>query len=150
MLLSLDPMAAPSNALGLIDSNAFGTGHHPTTAMCIEALEEILSVECMASILDVGAGTGILALAALKMGVAQAVAIDIDDEALKVAAENAQRNNVADRLLLAHGGPDVIMRRLAACRRERARGPIDRAGPADRAASGKSRPSDSLRHSMFR
>ena len=101
-------MAAPSNALRLIDSNAFGTGHHPTTATCIEALEEILSVECMASILDVGAGTGILALAALKMGVAQAVAIDIDDEALKVAAENAQRNNVADRLLLAHGGPDVI------------------------------------------
>ena len=101
-------IAAPPGALRLRDSNAFGTGHHPTTALCIEALEEILAVERIASILDVGTGSGILALAALRMGVPQAVGLDIDADALKVAAENARLNNLTDRLQLVNGGPDAV------------------------------------------
>jgi ribosomal protein L11 methyltransferase len=98
----------PPNGLRLIDSDAFGTGHHPTTALCIEFLEEILAVERVDSVLDVGTGSGILALAALRMGVPQAVGLDIDADALNVAAENARLNNLADRLQLILGGPDVV------------------------------------------
>ena len=106
-------IASPSatalpGALKLIDSPAFGTGHHPTTALCIEAIEEILTHEHLDSILDVGTGSGILALTALAMGVPQAIGLDIDADALEVAAENARLNDFADRLELILGGPDVV------------------------------------------
>jgi ribosomal protein L11 methyltransferase len=99
---------ASTGVLRLIDSAAFGTGHHPSTVLCIEALEEILAVERIDSILDVGTGSGILALAALMMGVPQAVGLDIDADALKVAAENALLNHVAERLQLVLGGPEIV------------------------------------------
>ena len=100
--------AAPPNALRLRDSAAFGTGHHPSTALCIEALEEILSSEPVDSILDVGTGSGILALAALRLGVRQAVGLDLDAEALVAAAENARLNHLEDRLRLVLGKPDAV------------------------------------------
>lgn len=100
--------AAPPNALRLIDSSAFGTGHHPTTALCVEALEEILTFERPDSMLDVGTGSGILALVALTMGVPHAVGLDIDPDALATAAENARLNHLGDRLRLVLGGPDVL------------------------------------------
>lgn len=96
------------SALRLIDSNAFGTGCHATTALCLEALENVLAVERFESVLDVGTGSGILALAALMMGVPQAVGLDIDAAALEAAAENARLNHLADRLQLALGGPDAV------------------------------------------
>jgi ribosomal protein L11 methyltransferase len=92
---------------GLTDAPAFGTGHHPTTALCVEALAEILTSERVESILDVGTGSGILALVALKLGVPQAVGLDLDAAALQVAAENARLNNLADRLQLVLGGPEA-------------------------------------------
>ncbi len=108
VLIASPEADAPPKALRLIDSNAFGTGHHPTTALCVEALDEILSIEHFDSMLDVGIGSGILALAGLMMGVPQAVGLDIDADALKAAAENARLNNLADRLQLVLGGPDVL------------------------------------------
>jgi ribosomal protein L11 methyltransferase len=108
VLIATPEVAASDNTLRLIDSNAFGTGHHPTTALCVEALEEILAVERFDRILDVGTGSGILALSALMMGVPDAVGLDIDADALKVAAQNARLNNLADRLRLVLGGPDVV------------------------------------------
>jgi ribosomal protein L11 methyltransferase len=99
---------APPTALRLIDAPAFGTGHHPTTALCLEALEEILTSERVESVLDVGTGSGILALAALQLGVRQAVGLDIDAKALQVAAENARRNHLADRWQLVLGGPAAV------------------------------------------
>ena len=108
VLIASGEADAPSRSLRLTDSNAFGTGHHPTTALCVEALEEILSIERLDSVLDVGTGSGILALAALMMGVPQAVGLDIDADALKAAAENARLNNLADRLQLVLGGPNVL------------------------------------------
>ncbi len=109
LLIAPSQAAASSpDTLILRDSPAFGTGHHPTTALCVEALEEILTVERPDSVLDVGTGSGILALAALKMGVRQAVGLDVDADALRVAAENARLNHLADRLQLVLGGPDVV------------------------------------------
>lgn len=108
VLIAPPEVAAPPGALRLTDSNAFGTGHHPTTALCLEALEEILAIERLDSVLDVGTGSGILALSALMMGVPQAVGLDVDTDALKAAAENARLNNVADRLHLVLGGPGAV------------------------------------------
>jgi ribosomal protein L11 methyltransferase len=97
-----------TSALRLIDAPAFGTGLHPTTALCLEALDELVAIVRPHSVLDVGTGSGVLALAALTLGVPRALAIDTDDEALEVAAENARINGVADRLQLAQGGPEMV------------------------------------------
>ena len=107
-LLNPGAIRIGANVLRLLDSDAFGTGHHPTTALCIEALEELLTVERPDSILDVGTGSGILALTALTLGVPQAVGLDIDAEALKIAARNAELNGLADRLQPVLGGPDAV------------------------------------------
>src|SRR5689334_21020323 len=107
ILIAPPGVVAPPDALRLSDSIAFGTGHHPTTALCIEALEESLNLELPGSVLDVGTGSGILALAVLKMGVPRAVGLDIDADALKIAAEHARLNNLGDRLKLVLGGPDA-------------------------------------------
>ena len=95
-------------AVRLIDAPAFGTGLHPTTALCLEALDAAVQFVAPGAMLDVGTGSGILALAALALGVPCALAIDIDDEALQVAAENARINGVSDRLQLARGGPETV------------------------------------------
>ena len=95
-------------AVRLMDPRAFGTGLHPTTALCLEALDAALQFVAPEAMLDVGTGSGILALAALTLGVPRALAIDIDDDALQVAAENARINRLGDRLQLARGGPEGI------------------------------------------
>jgi ribosomal protein L11 methyltransferase len=94
--------------LRLIDSTAFGTGLHPTTAMCLDALEEIVQTAQPNGLLDVGTGSGVLALAALILGVARAMAIDVDATALDVAADNARVNGLDARLQLARGGPEIV------------------------------------------
>jgi ribosomal protein L11 methyltransferase len=108
VLIAPAGVAAPPGALRLTDSTAFGSGHHPTTALCIEALEEALTKAVPHSVLDVGTGSGVLALTALMMGVPRAVGLDIDADALKIAAEHARLNNLADRLQLALGGPGAV------------------------------------------
>jgi len=99
--------AAP-NALRLVDAAAFGTGLHPTTALCLEALDEAVQIAPPDAVLDVGTGSGVLALGALMLGVPQALGIDIDDEALGIAAENARINSMDERLQLTRGGPETI------------------------------------------
>lgn len=71
---------------------AFGTGAHETTKLCIQALSR--HVKTGDSVLDVGCGSGILSIAALKLGAAHATAIDIDETAVKVAAENMEINHI--------------------------------------------------------
>lgn len=75
---------------------AFGTGHHPTTALCLEWLER--TPLAGRSLIDFGCGSGILAIAALKLGAARAIAIDHDPQALEASLENAAANGVAERL----------------------------------------------------
>jgi ribosomal protein L11 methyltransferase len=102
------PLRVGRHVLALIDSRAFGTGLHPTTALCLEALQDALDTAPPESVLDVGTGSGVLALAALLLGVPRALGIDIDDEALQAARENARLNGLQDRLQLAQGGPDSL------------------------------------------
>ena len=92
----------------LVDGAVFGTGLHPTTALCLEWLDEIVMTDAPEAMLDVGTGSGVLALAALQLGVRRAVAVDVDDAAIRVAADNARLNLVSDRLQLAFGGPDIV------------------------------------------
>lgn len=79
---------------------AFGSGTHPTTALCLQWLDTLASEGALrdATVLDFGCGSGILALAALKLGAARAVAIDNDPQALFATGDNAQRNGVGGRL----------------------------------------------------
>lgn len=71
---------------------AFGTGSHETTKLCIQALDQY--VKKGDSVLDVGCGSGILSIAALKLGASHATAIDIDEVAVKVARENMEVNHI--------------------------------------------------------
>jgi ribosomal protein L11 methyltransferase len=80
---------------------AFGSGTHATTALCLEWLESLSRHGAGLngkSVLDVGCGSGILAIAALKLGAAHAVGIDNDPQALLASRDNAERNAVAERL----------------------------------------------------
>ena len=82
-------------AITLDPGMAFGTGLHPTTRGCLELLQAVEPVPDR--VLDVGCGSGILALAALRLGAASAVGIDTDALAVTAARENAERNGLADR-----------------------------------------------------
>ena len=75
---------------------AFGTGTHDTTRLCMQLLEE--HVRPGDRLLDVGTGSGILAVSALLLGASAAVGVDIDEVAVRVANENAAANNVSDRV----------------------------------------------------
>jgi ribosomal protein L11 methyltransferase len=107
-ILEPRPIRIGGQDLTLIDAPAFGTGLHPTTALCLEALEEIVRSGRPDAVLDVGTGSGVLALAALMLGVPRAVGVDTDDDALRAAAENARTNGLADRLELVRGGPEAV------------------------------------------
>jgi ribosomal protein L11 methyltransferase len=79
---------------------AFGTGHHDTTALCLEWLDGLAGGDRLAGavVVDYGCGSGILAIAALKLGAARAVAVDNDPQALAATTANAARNGVGERL----------------------------------------------------
>ena len=79
---------------------AFGTGNHETTAACLEWLAE--NNIRGKTVIDFGCGSGILALAAVKLGAEKVYAVDIDPQALKASEENAKRNGITDRLVIAH------------------------------------------------
>ena len=88
---------------------AFGSGLHETTSMCIKALEKIIAHRGMAAghrqlrILDVGTGTGILAIAGVLLGAEEALGIDIDTDAVRVANENIEKNGLADKITAQYG-----------------------------------------------
>lgn len=108
---------APGNAgaavLELDPGLAFGTGTHPTTALCLEWLDG--TVRGGERVLDYGCGSGILALAALRLGAGAASAFDIDPQALRATRENAEKNGLASRVAIAAraeglgGGFDIVL-----------------------------------------
>ena len=75
---------------------AFGTGHHPTTLMCLELLEKC--AKSFNSLLDLGTGSGILAITAAKLGIANIIALDTDENSIKSAKENAKINKVSSKI----------------------------------------------------
>jgi len=85
---------------------AFGTGLHPTTRQCLLALEKYLRPGM--SVLDLGSGSGILAIAAAKLGADAVLALDTDPTAVEVARANVRANGVQERITVAHGSlPEV-------------------------------------------
>jgi ribosomal protein L11 methyltransferase len=84
----------PGDAVIRLDPGmAFGTGQHETTRMCLEALEE--AVRPTARVLDVGCGSGILSLAAARLGASDVLAVDVDPDCVRVTRENAAKNGLA-------------------------------------------------------
>jgi len=95
-----DADSAEAAVVRLDPGLAFGSGTHPTTALCLRWLDQLASEGKLqgATVLDFGCGSGILALAALKLGAASAVGVDNDPQALTASFDNAERNGVGDRL----------------------------------------------------
>lgn len=99
-------VAPPWDAPAIIDritlviepGRAFGTGHHGTTAGCLEQLEALVEPVAPAAALDLGTGSGILAVAAARLGVARVLGVDDDPDAISAATANAALNGVADRV----------------------------------------------------
>ena len=87
----------------------FGTGTHPTTRACLEALELASDVTAPETVLDLGTGTGLLALAAARLGSECIIAVDLNSLAAKTAAMNIHRNHLEHRILVVQGkAEDVI------------------------------------------
>ena len=85
----------------LLDSNmAFGTGEHETTSMCVELMQEYITPDSVC--IDVGCGSGILGISAIKLGAKKAYLTDIDPIAVDSALHNAKLNGVADKTVVAH------------------------------------------------
>jgi len=95
LVISLDP------------GMAFGTGTHPTTQLCLEALED--RVQQNQQVLDLGCGSGILSIAAAKLGAASILAVDIDPIAVKSTLENAEANGVAALIEAQEGSLQTVL-----------------------------------------
>jgi len=111
--------AGPAQCLIELDPGlAFGTGTHPTTALCLEWLDGAPLQDSF--VVDYGCGSGVLAIAALKLGAAAALAVDIDPQALLATQDNAARNGVVERLTVAapdqaHSSPaDIVLANILA------------------------------------
>lgn len=87
---------------------AFGTGTHPTTFLCLGFLDSMQEQLQGQDIVDYGCGSGILAIAALKLGAKQAFGVDIDPQALIASKDNAERNQVVERLQVFDGANQQI------------------------------------------
>jgi len=89
---------------------AFGTGQHGSTEGCLRLLEESLAtaVAPPERVLDIGTGTGILAIAAVKLGAPAVLALDVDPDAIAAARLNAERNGCGDRIVVAMHGPEPL------------------------------------------
>jgi ribosomal protein L11 methyltransferase len=101
---------ASAVALRIEAGAAFGTGHHGTTVGCLLAFDTLLKARRFASVLDVGAGTGVLAIAAARAGARIVVGTDIDAVSVRVAASNARLNHARCRFRQAAGLAHGIVR----------------------------------------
>ncbi|MDC3237219.1 50S ribosomal protein L11 methyltransferase [bacterium] len=87
----------------------FGTGTHPTTRHCVEALQMLASRTSIGTVIDIGTGTGLLAIAAVKLGCKRALAIDLNHLAVKTASENIHLNRLEDKVLAVQGSADKFV-----------------------------------------
>src|SRR5690606_25291805 len=86
---------------------AFGTGTHPTTQLCLETLEEV--VQPGIQVLDLGCGSGILSIAAAKLGAGHVLGLDIDPIAVTAAQQNSTRNGLSDMITVQEGSLDSVI-----------------------------------------
>lgn len=94
----LGPQEAASGALDLrLERSAFGGGTHPTTASCLGALASLVPLAGL-RVLDLGSGTGILGIAAVRLGADAALCVDVNPDAVESARRNGEANGVADRV----------------------------------------------------
>lgn len=107
-----EPVPDGRTPLYLNPGLTFGTGAHPTTQLCLELLEEVLRPGDQ--VLDLGCGSGILAIAALALGASRAVGVDIDPKAADVAFENAALNDIGPDRLSVYAGDVLRDQKLAA------------------------------------
>lgn len=114
---------AGATVLSIEPGATFGLGDHPTTVLCLRALRRLAGEGVLdgALVLDVGCGSGVLAVAAARLGAARADGIDISPAAPQVTSANAERNGVADRVTASttplaevDGGYDVVMANILA------------------------------------
>ena len=88
---------------------AFGTGTHPTTQLCLELMELSADHQPLSTVIDVGCGSGILSIAALKLGATKVLGVDIDIESVKNSRENADTNGVGEELILGQGSVTEVL-----------------------------------------
>lgn len=106
--LWIDVALGPADIeIALDPGMAFGTGTHPTTQLCLEALERM--IEPGQSLLDLGAGSGILAIAAAKLGAGKILALDTDPIAVAATRANARSNGVADKIIAECGSLEIVL-----------------------------------------
>lgn len=100
--LELESDTGPDDIVIELDPGiAFGTGYHPTTATCLEAMEQHLTPDM--TVLDLGSGSGILTIAAIKLGAEQVIALDIDGQAVSAARRNFRRLGINKQVKLGQG-----------------------------------------------
>ena len=123
----MDSPDATRVAIKIDPGMAFGTGTHPTTQLCLELMEKAISDiwesgggnrgvgiqisngNSRFTVIDVGCGSGILSIAAIKLGASQALGVDIDEESVKNSRENADTNEVGEELILGVGSISEIL-----------------------------------------
>lgn len=106
--LWIDVAPAPDDVeIALDPGMAFGTGTHPTTQLCLESLERL--IEPAQDVLDLGSGSGILAIAAAKLGARKVLALDIDPVAVEATLGNARANGVARKIIAECGGLECVL-----------------------------------------
>ncbi|MAF11215.1 50S ribosomal protein L11 methyltransferase [Candidatus Poribacteria bacterium] len=97
----------PPSAVVLLDPGmAFGTGGHPSTQLCLDALVDMDLRGVVVA--DIGVGSGILAISAIKLGAASVRAVDVDERVIPIARENAEKNGVEDRIQLSVGDVESL------------------------------------------
>ncbi len=88
---------------------AFGTGTHPTTQLALALIEDVIAEDAPQRIIDVGCGSGILSVAALKLGVEKALGVDIEEASVKSSRENADVNEIGSEFVIGQGSVDEIL-----------------------------------------
>jgi ribosomal protein L11 methyltransferase len=111
--LRIRPPWIPAGSDGRLEvviepARAFGTGQHASTRGCLLATEDLFAVGALSPVLDVGTGSGILSIAAVRLGATEVLAIDVDDVAVRTATENFRRNGVADRARALAGTTSLV------------------------------------------
>ena len=100
--------APPRVSVVIEPGRAFGTGHHGSTEGCLVLLDGVMGDAPPRRALDIGIGTGILAVAAVKLGVGSVLGLDIDPDAVAAARANAERNHCGDRIEVRMDGPGAL------------------------------------------